>query len=32
MDLRFDFFSVRNDLRRALGLDVALAESAPNRE
>lgn len=23
MDLRFDFFSVRNDLRRALGLDVS---------
>lgn len=32
MDLRFDFFSVRNDLRRALGLDVMPSTAASNRE
>ncbi len=29
MDLRFDLFSVRNDLRRALGLDVLTEPPAP---
>ena len=29
MDLQFDAFNVRNDLRRALGLDARLARSSP---
>lgn len=29
MDVRFDLFSVRNDIRRALGLDAQLGSAAP---